>query len=156
MFPLVLALALSSPALAQECPSEHPVQVQIRCAVELSGTAGHTRKLEASTPSAPLSMQAVGQSARLTFGDHTLDASLACMDSAYTFEVKLTRKPRTQVPVHVAMLRDLGLDRRAGEPPITLVSYAYFEPAVEVDGAKFTRLDYTCSIGTTKPDQRRE
>lgn len=119
--------------------------------------SGATRTFEAATPKTRLSMQAVGKSAMITMGDYTLSAALACTSSqadktmAYTFEVKLHQKARPYAsPLHLAMLRNLGLDDRAGKAPLRLDSYFFFEPALTLSGVQFTRLDYGCWIDVSR------
>lgn len=157
--PAALALVFAHPAAAraQEC-REFPVNVQILCRAGLGGTSGASKTFEAASPKTRLSMAAVGKSAVITMGDYTLSAALACSSSqsdktmAYTFEVKLQQKGRPYAsPLHLAMLRNLGLDDRAGKSPLRLDSYFFFEPApLTLAGTPFTRLDYGCWIDVSR------
>lgn len=155
---LALPLAFTLPSLArtQACAAL-PVSVKIQCRAELMGQSGVTKTLEASTAKARLSIQSAGKQATITMGDHWLSAGLVCSSGrsdknmAYALEVRLSQKGRPHAsPLHLAMLRNLGLDERAGSPPLTLESYYFFEPAITLFDAKFTRLDYACWVETTK------
>ena len=129
----------AAPAIARAQPcSTLPVTVTIKCQAELMG-GGQTRTLDAATPPTRLSMQAVGKQASVLMGDYFLSAGLACAsrrgggDMAYQLEVRLSKKGRPYAsPLHLAMLRNLALDERAGKPPLTLDSYYFFEPALEL------------------------
>jgi hypothetical protein len=151
---LPVVAAIPSLAHAQACASM-PFTVKVQCKAELLAMSGATKALEAGTPPARLSMQAVGKQATVPMGDYSLSAGLACSSGrgdsnmAYALEVRLSQKGRPHAsPLHLAMLRNLALDGRAGKPPLTIESYYFFEPALTLADAKFTRLDYSCWIET--------
>lgn len=153
-------VALSAPVQAQECVP-FPMAVQIRCQVELLGSNGITKKLEAWTPKARLAIEAAGKRANVTFGDYTVSAGLVCMGGSslqpdtqmsYTFDVKLTQKGRPYAsPLHLAMLRNLQLNERQGRKPLTLTSFYFFDKPLMLADVAFTRVDYLCSVETTNP-----
>lgn len=148
-------MTLPSLVSAQPCGS-HPVTVAVQCRADLLGGA-QTRSLDASAPPMRLSMQAAGRQANIAMGDHSLSAGLVCSSGrdqqmAYALEVRLTKKGRPFAsPLHLAMLRNMGLDQRAGQPPLTVESYFFFDQGMALEGVKYTRLDYACWVTVKGP-----
>jgi hypothetical protein len=150
----LLLVCFAAPAVSAQEVREFPVKVRVRCQAELSGKKGLTHKLDVWSKDVKLGQLACGTNATLKVGDtQRLTAALECShrgNDPMTFGFNLEYLVKGDAVQHV-VVRNLGLDGRAGKGPVTAEGYAYLTPETVYEGVSFSRVDYTCSIETLAP-----
>jgi hypothetical protein len=156
VFAALLVGVVVLPRAAAACDTYPGLAVVIRCKAATMGPNGVTRPFSAWTKKIPLNGGG-GQSASVAIGDYAVSGALQCSGTGdgpmqYGLEVRLSRKGLPYAsPLHLAMLSNLELPARKDRPPLTVTSYYFFSPDLELDGIKYSRLDYSCGLEVTAP-----
>jgi hypothetical protein len=155
----ILALLFSVQGYAHaDCGTFPKLAVQVTCNAQLLGSAP-SKPFEGKGKKVPLGPNATGKGAEVRFADYIITGELSCHgpnphDGEYEFDVKLTEQGRPYAsPIHFPMVANLGLETRLGLKPLKVLGIYFFETGkpVEIEGKKFTRLDYSCELAVTTP-----